>query len=504
MKRICLIFAFVSLALCACNEVNNNGTDIEEVSGVYHLSIQASLDPQTKGVTFDPDGSSISTQFKTTDNVYIYNETKKAMARYLDENWDEVFVEEKYLPTAIHPSNISASGSGCTLEGELSFWKFDGSDWESVTIDDEDTYSLFYQMNYPEYDPDEPLYVYVWQDGSAESASEFDFGQASGVTMTKSGTSLAAPGGVQFKNLQSMFRQHLTFVKGSETVSPVSITSLDVNTVKTTFVANYNPTDEPEWWYFTTKGFRIENPVITDGDVFLSLAFDYNNDDSDGDQLILTACDDEGNVYKCAKNVPEGGFQKSKYYHGDMTMLWQYQSVMPEVERTDGGSVVTPKQWKYSFNSSSDPDPVTFKISNNSSGYCFYVTSDAKITLGGGGTAVYSGTDPFIFGDLGLTITLASNYTIDCRGYESAIRADWGNLKLNTTGGSYTLTVIAKDPTYRGLVGWYNYNDPSDDPSVLADTNFTVALTSTSSGPDEDADGNPDYYTWVYTVTQNS
>ena len=512
MRRYSFIAAVFTLALCGCNRVDNLESNEKTVTPtVYHLSIQASMDSQTKGVTFDPDGLSISTQFKTTDNVYIYNETKKAMARYLDENWDGVYNEEKYLPTAIHPSNISASGSGCTLEGELSFWKWDGSDWNSVAVGNNDTYSLFYQMNYPQYydyyDPYEiPLYVYIWQDGSAESASKFDFAQASGFTMTKSesGTSLIVPDGVQFTNLQSMFRQHLTFVKDGVTVSPTSITSLDVNTAKTTFVANYRPTEDPEWRYGITKGFRINNPDITDGDVFLSLAFDYTKQSADGDQFILTACDDEHNVYQGSKGVPGGGFQKSKYYHGDMPMLWKYKEVKPNVTRTDGGDEVVPKQWKYIFDDPY-PDPVEFTISGSSAGYCFYISddTDAIITLCGNGTAVYSGIDPFIWGEAGdITITLGSNYFIDCRDNSRAIFAEYRALKLKTEGPSpQTLTVTAKINTYKGLYGNSNYNSGDDDVSPLAADGYQVELTSTTNGPDEDSDGNPDYYTWVYTVS---
>lgn len=494
------IYIAIALGLCACDnkeEIFNNETPaMTASSAVYHMSLQASLDAQTRGVTFGADRSVISTQFESTDKIYVYNETKGALARHWDEDKGD------YVATALQPSNISASGRGCTLEGELSFWKQNGNDWESVLIDDDDTYSLFYQMNRPNY-PDEdggPVYVYTFQKGSAESVSQFDFAEANGIVMTKTGSTLTVPGDVVFTNLQSMFRQHLTFKKGDDVVNPTSITTLFVNTSKETLVLYSFPTDYNDR-FFSRDGFKIDNPVIIDGDVFLSLAFDYTQYSADGDQLILTAYDNEGNVYQCAKDVPTDGFENGKYYYGDMIMLWKYQEVKPTVTRTDGGETITPEQGKYSFNLSSDPDPVIFTISGNSSGYCFYTSSDAIITLASNGTAVYSGADPFIYSEFGLTISLASNYTIDCRGNVSAIWADWGDLKLKTTGGSYTLTVIANEPDYRGLYGFLNYDDSSDDPAALAETGFSVTLTSTTNGPDEDNDGNPDYYTWVYTVS---
>ena len=323
--------------------------------------------------------------------------------------------------------------------------------------------------------------------------------------MTLADNKLTVPNTVMFNNLQSMFRQHLTFKKGSETVNPATITRLFVKTSKNTLVLYSFPTEDPEFRFFTQDGFKIDNPEIVDGDVFLALTFDYSENSAEGDQLILTAYDAEGNVYQCAKDVPTNGFENGKYYYGEMTMLWKYLDIKPTVTRTDGGEDIEPEQGKYSFDLSSDPKPVEFTISGNSSSYCFYSTHDAIITLGGDGTAVYSGTDPFIYGEKNLTISLASNYTIDCRGNNSAIWADSEDLKLKTTGETYTLSVIASDPDYRGLVGWNNYNPGySNEVNNLAENGFSVELTSTTEGPDEDNDDTPDYYTWVYTVTPNN
>ena len=504
MKRI-VYLAFIALGLCACDnteEILNETPEIPNSPVVYHVSLQASLDAQTRGVTFDNnDESVISTLFESSDKVYVYNETKGALARHWDED------EKAYVATALQPSNISTSGRGCTLEGDLTFWKLNDSDeWEEVTVDDDDTYSLFYQMNRPNY-PDEdggPVYVYTFQKGSAESVSQFDFAKATGITMTLADNKLTVPNTVMFNNLQSMFRQHLTFKKGSETVNPATITRLFVKTSKNTLVLYSFPTEDPEFRFFTQDGFKIDNPEIVDGDVFLALTFDYSENSAEGDQLILTAYDAEGNVYQCAKDVPTNGFENGKYYYGEMTMLWKYLDIKPTVTRTDYGEDIEPELGKYSFNLSSDPEPVEFTISGNSSGYCFYSTGEAIITLGGDGTAVYSGTDPFIYGETILTISLASNYTIDCRGNNSAIWADCGDLKLKTTGETYTLSVIASDPDYRGLVGRYNYYPGSvytNEVNNLAKNGFSVELTSTTDGPDEDNDETPDYYTWVYTVT---
>ena len=72
MKRI-VYLAFIALGLCACDnteEILNETPEIPNSPVVYHVSLQASLDAQTRGVTFDnTDESVISTQFESTDKI---------------------------------------------------------------------------------------------------------------------------------------------------------------------------------------------------------------------------------------------------------------------------------------------------------------------------------------------------------------------------------------------------------------------------------------------------
>ena len=147
MKRSLFIIAVIASGLCACNKVELKNEAPERAAAVvYHMSLQASFDARTKGVEFGADGQSISSQFATTDNIYVYNCTKGAFARYYDNT------EEKYLLQAIHPSNLSDSDRTCDLEGDLTFYKLNDLDeWVSVEVAAEDTYSLYYQMNDPDY-----------------------------------------------------------------------------------------------------------------------------------------------------------------------------------------------------------------------------------------------------------------------------------------------------------------------------------------------------------------
>ena len=493
MKRISYISAFLVLALCACDKVDNAVIDNTQAPAVYHLDLQAGFGPRTKGVSFGDEGSSISTFFEETDCIYVYNETKAAYARNSTGSL-----------TALHPSNISAARNSCTLTGDLSFYKWVGSDLVNVGIEETDTYTLRYRMNLPSSGSSMiPSYDYSSQDGGKASVSNFDFAEATGITMTLSGSTLTVPDGVLLKNLQSMFRQRLSFEKNDAPVTPGPIKILKVSTENSTLVAMYSPTDDRPYAH---GSFAIADPdLTTDTDVFLSLAFDYSaNFPVAGDKFILSVTDEQGNVYQGSKPVPANGFEAGKYYYGAMTLAWQGQDAKPTVTREDGGVNIGPgSDGEYVYNASSEPYPTKVAISGISSGYNFYFGNQAVVTLSGSAVNVPDNEDGnFLYDEYGFDIVLAGDFSIDSRGYETAIRGDWGYVALATnTGAAQTLTVIASNPDYRGIYGDTNYYDDSCDPANLAANGFTVTLTSTTDGPDEDFDGDPDYYTWVYTVS---
>ena len=318
MKRISIISAALVLAICACDKVNNAVIDTPQAPAVYHLEIQAGFNARTKAVTFGDVGSSISTFFEETDCIYVYNETKEAYARKATGEL-----------TALHPSDISAAGTSCTLSGDLSFYKWVGDELVNVEIEETDTYALRYQMNLPSPGSSmTPSYDYSSQDGGKASVSDFDFAETAGITMTLSGSTLTVPDGVLLVNLQSMFRQRLSFEKEGAPVSPGTIKVLKVGTSNSTLVAMYSPTSDRPYYHGT---FIIADPVLTENnDVFLSLAFDYNEDfPIEDDLLFISATDAQGNVYQGSKAIPAHGFEAGRYYYGAMTLVWQGQDVRP-------------------------------------------------------------------------------------------------------------------------------------------------------------------------------
>lgn len=341
MRRSVVIMSAV-LALAACAQLE---TPVQkEAPVVYSLSLQVSLDPQTKGVTFGGDGTSVSSRFQEGDKIYLYNKTKGAMARSAQDY--------SATPIVLTSSMIQDEGLSCTLAGEVSFFRWipgeskgkektNSGEWEPVSHKDTDEYELYYQMNDADYSSEGnyyPGFNYRDQLGSKASASQHDFAVATGIQMNLVNGSLSAQNKVSFMNLQSMYRQSLIFKNSkSETVTP-TITKLSVSCSKGTLVEGIHPTEVN--MYSAVYAFDIYNPVIVDGSIYLSLTFCYPNDDSKNDTFILTATDNKGNVYTCEKNVPAGGFQNGKYYYGNCEMTWQEKNSLAAVEASDLGSVI--------------------------------------------------------------------------------------------------------------------------------------------------------------------
>lgn len=519
MKRIALLIASAALTLCACERmeetVNNetNETDVP-VPAVYHLSIPVSIGPETKGVSFDPDGDKISTFFEEGDEVYVYNKTQDALARHWDND------ENTYLatPIVLTSTMIQNEGRSCTLEGDLSFvkWKYDEQDWENVTPADGDEYCLYYQLNGADYyfsfgySNYYPRFYYSGQDGSKNCASQYDFAEVTDIKLVVlSETTLTVPDNVRFTNLQSMFRQKLIFKNSaSETVTP-TIKSFSIDTEKGTLIDYYNPTIDisstsPE--RYETYSIEIDDPVISsDGNIYLALAFYYPDDDSKNDKLILTATDTEGNVYCCTKNVPAGGFQNGKYYYGNCTMEWDHQIGKPTVTRSDGGNPneLNPLLYDWGLQYGFTGNPMRITISGDSQDYRFYFNDNPGfVTLTGSGdpvSASWAGHNAFIGSDSDLTVILDCNYFIDnSADFHAAIDCG-GELKLMTTGGTQTLTVITNDDGTNayGIYGNSNYDAwiyDFSNISNLAVDGFTVSCPGAVDNPDGT-------YTWVYTVS---
>ena len=150
-----------------------------------------------------------------------------------------------------------------------------------------------------------------------------------------------------------------------------------------------------------------------------------------------------------------------------------------------------------------EEDPADVTISGSFTGYFFDIQYGGTVKLNNvtasydDNCIIYSYSD-----ERDLTVVLTGDNSLSSKENYYALGSN-KDIKLMCTGSSATLTVTAQG---EGICGIHCHNFPGDgdkpDPSLLAADGYTVALTNTVNGPDSDEDGEPDYYTWTYTVTR--
>lgn len=514
MKTLLFSAATVALfGMTACSGSDDNiigDEPITEQPGAvktYNVSIPATIggDATTRAVDFGANGSTSTSTFKTTDKIYVYNQTQQAWA---SNGWDD------YMTLAPATGNVKQT----ELTGALKFYWMDATTETGTIITTlpitpavGDVLHLYYNMNLPVFS--EPLlmgfYYSSGQTGSAASASEHDFAKATmkiksidgnatdGYTMTLCRVDDETNGTAQFQNLGSMYRQRLTFKNASnETVNP-TITGLKISSKNSKLRYIHWPLGE----FFSgvtmdpNYSFGISNPVIdANGDIYLALRF-VDSDDSDA--LTLTATDSEGNQYECTKAAPTGGFQNGKYYHGAMTLNWTKQLVMPTV--TGATSMNEPDANGF-VGFYDEPADITF--SGTSIGYYFKLWRYGTVTLDNL-NATYDGIGiAFLsqnWDNKDNEIVLTGTNSITCTGSDN--KGIWynGNLKLSCTGTSATLTVTCTDNRYKGIRAQNHCYTPDSNTnaSELAKTGFTVSRSDMTNN----GDGT---YSVTYTVAPNN
>lgn len=477
-----LSLAAATVALCgmtACSSDDNFTAD-EPATGqpaavkTYRVSIPATFgsDATTRAVDFGTDGSTSTSTFKTTDNIYVYDVTQDLWAL----NSSNAYV----------PLKPEADAKTTQLTGTLTFYN---------PVNQEpavgDVLRLFCNIGL---EGTLSSFDYTGQTGSAATASACDFAEA---TMKIKAISGNATDGytlelcqedderkttATFENLQSMFRQRLSFTDANgQTVTP-TITSLFVASKNKNRVAVYFPLNATQ---NTFNRMTIDNPVIdANGDIYFAMRFVG----SDGtDALTFTAQDDDENVYELTKAAPTGGFQNGRYYHGAMTLPYARKANQPVVT----GTSTTPNSYN-TYRITDDPTNIT--ISGTSVGYKFRLTKDATVTLNGLTASVVG--NYVIYAEKNLNIVVNGTNSISCTGYPQPISAPESGKTIKLSG-SGTLTVTGTNSNRCGLYAEGNYTESNNsDASVLAADGYTVTRSDMTSN----GDGT---YTWTYTVAPN-
>ena len=465
---LALLMGTMTMSLTACssedNIVNNTQQPAQGEVRTYTVSIPATFsgdEAQTRAVTFDNSGTppTATGSFETTENIYVYNETKGTL-----------------LSGTLHPSDISADKKHCQLAGTL-----------TGTIDASDKLTLVYNMNSfnTEY-PNACSFTYVSQEGS--EAGIIDGGMATGVSATISSGTLTTADPVKFKMQQAIFR--LKFTDGT---NPITVKSLLIKPTTGSYIAYYSPFKEDNRY----SGDRIGvSPASATSD-YLYVAVCINESGAPS-ELTFTVTDNAGKVYSATKAAPTGGFKNGKYYYSSdaIPLTFQMQLVAPTVTWTSvkDGSVEPDMNNMYIVNgpwgeSSSNYGPAEIAISGTSTGYRFYMAQESTIKLNGL-TATYE-SNPFITTSSHLTLDISGANSITCKSSTWAISVSGSVLWLS---GSGTLTVTVDNAENYGLYA-QNYYEPYhfSNVSTLAAPGYIV----TRSDMTNNGDGT---YTWTYTV----
>ena len=468
LKTLPLAFLTTSMVVSGLTACSSSDDSIAEEptpvvnptqTNVHQVRIHATMggDAHTRAVSFY--GTTSNSTFQTTEAVYVYNATKNTM-----------------LGGILDPTDISDDGKSCDLTGEL-----------TGTIEVNDELRLFYNLNRftPSGDALVNYFNYNRQTGAASTV--LDGAEATVTVSDYADGTLTTAATASFLNVQSMFRQILTFKNANgETVTP-TITSLKVSSRGKKLIMYYRPLASGDAVNIS-DALLIENPVFNDGDIYLSLRF-VNSDANDA--LTFTAQDSDGNIYECTKNAPSGGFQNGKYYHGSMTLTYARKLGMPEVSGTD----VQPN----SYNRYDIANPNDITISGTSVDYRFEFSNAGTITFDNL-TASHT-NNRFIYTDKALTINISGENNITCNKPQCIYVG--GNLKLTGNG---TLTVTAtSDYTRCGIWGGGNYSNNNNQNAKTSELDVTSQLaldpaktTVVRSARTDNSDGT---YTWTYTVT---
>ncbi|MBR4380600.1 MAG: hypothetical protein IKP48_05010 [Bacteroidaceae bacterium] len=501
-----LMMGTVALSSCSSDELTvGNETQIaKEVAKTYSFSIQATMDDEAGTRVFGIGESTISSSFSTEEPVYMFINSSGVIAYGCAEDPDDHTVN-------IAPLYPNQNGPTCTLSGNLSFYTYDDSGYSSFNPAVGDVVYLYYGMSIDSSDPIDSYYIFE-TDGKLATAESMDYNLAEMKVTKVEGTNLTfgqiednTKTNFSFKNINSIFRQKLTFVdEEGNTITPTpTISSIVISTsgnfglmdyyTPLTGVSSYGP-------------IVIADPVLTDTDrnIYFSTIFNgYNENDA----IIFTAYAD-GNTYTCTKAAPTGGFQNNRYYYGEATLV--KEEVAPVAPTVSGGALITNPNFPV-FSTTVGTDSFDITISGPSEDYIFYwgdsgleePWGDPNLT---GGTitldnliATSSHTDEegflnegFIVGkDLTLNLILKGDNVITCKNTNVGILVDY--LYLSCDGDSATLTITANGETEGGI---YSSNLDSGGLSAIAAPGYTV----TRSEPTDNLDGS---FTWTYTVTKN-
>ena len=309
-----------SLTACSSEDIMVVEKQTATQAPTYTVCIPASMgeDAETRAVTFNGTNKAVST-FAEGDKVYIYNETKGAMACDGEGN---------AIALTLTPGDISNDGKNCTLAGTLTFYKYENSTWNAVAVESSDSYKLLYNLSeLNTQDPTNSNFWYIEQDGTAAGIADYAIATT---TLTEDGGQLTPSATVSFTNVQSMFRfQFIDESSNAINVKHLVITSK--NYAVASFYRPLLPSTNP-YIYYTFLSFPVTLATPTTDYIYVALCI--KESEAAGDELSFKAVDADGKVYTGTKAAPSGGFINGKYYYNTSAITLAHDASQDRIRPT--------------------------------------------------------------------------------------------------------------------------------------------------------------------------
>ncbi len=289
MKKVFSVLFATAIAACACIISCDKIDDSKETpSKGWTVTISASKDGDnpTRALVEDPDSQNIITSFKTTDNIYVYNKTKK-----------------KADPSPLHPDQ---DGVTANIIGTLS---------ESCDYDKGDELVLCYNPEYIE--GDGLRFSYGNQKGDLNTVA--DFAKATKTITAEEASAKTLTGSVSFENLQSIFRLTFSADGINYNIKRVIISTKNNKLVHTDMTCH-------KFSGVTTSKIVVTRETPSADPIYVAL----RNENTGEDTYLFQAEDDKGFVYEGEKVAPAGKIVDGKLYYSKVNMAPQAKFTVTE------------------------------------------------------------------------------------------------------------------------------------------------------------------------------
>ena len=467
-----------SLTACSSEDIMVVEKQTATQAQTYTVSIPATMgdDTETRAVTFNGTNKAVST-FAAGDKVYIYNETKGAMACDGEGN---------AIALTLTPGDISNDGKNCTLAGTLTFYKYENSTWNAVAVESSDSYKLLYNLNYPDTEyPINSYFGYCDQNGTAAGIADYAIATT---TLTNDGGQLTPATTVSFSNIQSMFR--FQFI--DENSTPINVKHLIITSKKEAVAAIYFPIDV----YYSCSSIPVTLTTPTTSYIYVALCI--KESEADGDELTFKAIDADDKVYTGTKAAPSGGFINGKYYYNTSAITLAHDAsqdrIRPTIVWTNPNASIEPNyKGEYSIYS----ENIDITLSGTSRNCRFHSEYSGTLRLNGlnatGNERFFTCSAP----NLPFTVELQNGSENTIINPNECIQSK--TLKLSGNG---TLTVTTTDADRCGIYGSANYMLSNNDYATTTAIDVSAQLAAdgykvTRSARSDNSDGT---FTWTYTV----